>query len=241
MLLCTCKPWRVLLFVAVAGDTHAYSNFSQTKLYVSTAILLQSDVLCDGRHWNECLTRATWLQSWCCWLRRSPYQKVEFMVTIALLTFLTLHFFLCLIGPWDHFDKESEPVTSYIDCIDIEADRTWENGTCSSSRGGCGEPFWLLGLETPWFSWAATSDTEFFGNFAQLSDSRFLFIKDACWYSCPDCPTIHNYSYSKSSFNAQSLHSYRSALKGLWHGSRDLLQQCLLLWGGKVGWWHDRC
>lgn len=96
MLLCTCKPWRVLLFVAVAGDTHAYSNFSQTKLYVSTAILLQSDVLCDGRHWNECLTRATWLQSWCCWLRRSPYQKVEFMVTIALLTFLTLHFFFML-------------------------------------------------------------------------------------------------------------------------------------------------
>lgn len=155
--------------------------------------------------------------------------------------FLDTSLFLCLIGPWDHFDKESEPVTSYIVCIDIEADRTWENGTCSSSRGGCGEPFWLLGLETPWFSWAATSDTEFFGNFAQLSDSRFLFIKDACWYSCPDCPTIHNYSYSKSSFNAQSLHSYRSALKGLWHGSRDLLQQCLLLWGGKVGWWHDRC
>ena len=30
-------------------------------------------------------------------------------------------------------------------------------------------------------------------------------------------------------------------LKGLWHGSRDLLQQCLLLWGGKESWWHDRC
>lgn len=153
MLLCTCKPWRVLLFVAFAGDTHAYNNFSQTKLYdiigiFNTAILLQSDVLCDGWHWNECLTRATWLRSWCCWLRRSPYQKVEFTVTIALLTFLRLHFVLCFCWSLDHFDKEREPVTSYIDCIDIEADRTWENGTCSSGRGGCGEPFWLLGLET---------------------------------------------------------------------------------------------
>ena len=150
----------------------------------NTAILLQSDVLCNGRHWNECLTRATWLRSWCCWLRRCPWD---------------------LFGPWDDFDKDSDSVT-------IEADRTWEHGTCSSGRGGCREPFWLLGLETTWFSWAATGH-EFSRSLARLSLD--VWSKMLAKFSYPDCPTIQHYSYSKSCFNAHSFRSYRSAIERL--------------------------